>query len=185
MQPHKNLLARAALVSLVAAYGCATAGVAADRVAAASVDFVTPTGGSIGSAVIWQDPLGVVHVDGQVHGIQPGQHGIHFHAVGRCDGAASLAFSSAGGHYNPGNRRHGLDAPDGPHAGDAPNIVASSDGRATVHFTTNRITLTPGPATLNDADGTSLVIHALGDDQVTDPSGNSGARIACGVVRIR
>jgi Cu-Zn family superoxide dismutase len=138
----------------------------------------------MGSAIIWQDPLGVVHVDGQVRGLQPGSHGIHFHAVGRCDGAASLAFASAGAHYNPGNRRHGLSAPDGPHAGDAPNLTANSDGRGTVNFTTDRVTLTDGPATLNDADGSALVIHALGDDQVTDPSGNSGARIACGVVRM-
>lgn len=185
MQSRTILLARAALLSSLTAAGCATAGTAADRVAAAAVDFVTPTGGSLGSALLWQDPLGVVHVDGQVRGLQPGQHGVHFHAVGRCDGAASLAFASAGAHYNPGNRKHGLNAPDGPHAGDAPNVVANSDGRATVRFTTDRVTLTAGPATLNDADGTSLVIHALGDDQTTDPSGNSGARIACGVVRIR
>lgn len=168
-----------------AASACATAQTAADRVAAAAVDFVTPTGGSMGSAIIWQDPLGVVHVDGQVRGLQPGAHGIHFHAVGRCDGAASLAFASAGAHYNPGNRKHGLDAPDGPHAGDAPNLTVGSDGKGVVNFTTDRVTLTAGPTTLNDADGSALVIHALGDDQVTDPSGNSGARIACGVVRMR
>jgi Cu-Zn family superoxide dismutase len=175
-----------ALVAVVVAVGgCATAQTAADRVAAAAVDFVTPTGGSMGSAIIWQDPLGVVHVDGQVRGLQAGSHGIHFHAVGRCDGAAALAFASAGAHYNPANRKHGLSAPDGPHAGDAPNITVDSDGKGIVSFTTDRVTLTDGPATLNDADGSSLVIHALGDDQVTDPSGNSGARIACGVVRMR
>lgn len=185
MKAHSNLPARVAVLVSLAAAGCATAGTAADRVAAAAVDFVTPTGGSLGSALLWQDPSGMVHVDGQVRGLQPGQHGIHFHAVGRCDGAASLAFSSAGAHYNPGNRRHGLSAPDGPHAGDVPNIIADSDGRATIHFTTDRVTLTAGATTLNDADGTSLVIHALGDDQMTDPSGNSGARIACGVVRRR
>ena len=168
-----------------AASACATAQTAADRVAAAAVDFVTPMGGSLGSAIIWQDPLGVVHVDGQVRGLQPGAHGIHFHAVGRCDGAATLAFASAGAHYNPGNRKHGLDAPDGPHAGDAPNVIVDSQGRGQVNFTTDRVTLTDGPTTLNDADGSSLVIHALGDDQVTDPSGNSGARLGCGVVRMR
>jgi len=179
-------IARVAVVAAaVLLGGCATAQTAAERVAAAAVDFVTPTGGSVGSAIIWQDPLGVVHVDGQVRGLQPGSHGIHFHAVGRCDGAGALAFASAGAHYNPGNRKHGLDAPDGPHAGDAPNLIVGSDGRGSVNFTTDRVTLTDGPATLNDADGSALVIHALGDDQVTDPSGNSGARIACGVVRMR
>lgn len=181
----RSRIAVVALVCAGSASGCATAGTAADRVAAAAVDFVTPTGGSIGSGIVWQDPLGIVHVDAQVHGLQAGQHGIHFHAVGRCDGAGSLAFASAGPHYNPGNRKHGLAVPDGPHAGDAPNLTAGSDGRAQVSFTTDRVTLTSGPATLNDADGTSLMIHALGDDQTTDPSGNSGARIACGVVRMR
>lgn len=177
---------RIAVIAVVAAVsGCATAQTAADRVAAGTVDFVAPAGASIGSAVIWQDPLGVVHLDGQVRGLTPGAHGIHFHAVGRCDGGGDPAFGSAGAHYNPGNRKHGLSAADGPHAGDAPNISAGSDGTARVHFTTDRVTLTGGPATLNDADGSSLVIHALGDDQVTDPAGNSGARIACGVVRVR
>ena len=163
--------------------GCATAQTAAERVAVAAVDFVTPTGGSVGSGIIWQDPLGIVHVDAHVTGLQPGAHGIHFHAVGRCDGAASLAFSSAGAHFNPGNRKHGLSAPDGPHAGDAPNFAVASDGRGRISFTTDRVSLTSGPTSLHDTDGSSLVIHALNDDQVTDPSGNSGARIACGVVR--
>lgn len=185
MLGRRNGVVALAMVCAGVAGACATASTAAERVAAASVDFVTPTGGSMGSGVVWQDPLGVVHVDAQVRGVQAGQHGIHFHAVGRCDGAASLAFASAGAHYNPGNKKHGLSAPDGPHAGDAPNITAGSDGRAVVSFTTDRVTLTGGPATLNDADGSALVIHALGDDQRTDPSGNSGARIACAVVRMR
>lgn len=180
-----RMSAVAGAVCALVASGCATTGPTADSVAAAVVDFVTPTGGSMGSGVLWQDPLGAVHVEAQLVRLQAGEHGIHFHEVGRCDGAGSLAFASAGGHYNPGGRKHGLSAPDGPHAGDAPNLVAGSDGRARVHFTTNRVTLTSGPASLNDADGSSLVVHALGDDQVTDPSGNSGARIACAVVRIR
>ncbi|MGI8617621.1 MAG: superoxide dismutase family protein [Gemmatimonadaceae bacterium] len=173
-----------AIVCAGSAAGCATASTAADRVAGGALDFVTPTGGSIGSGVIWQDPLGIMHVDAQVRGLQPGQHGIHFHAVGRCDGAGSPAFSSAGAHFNPGNRMHGLSAADGPHAGDAPNLTVGSDGRGRVNFTTDRVSLTSGPTSLDDADGSSLVIHALGDDQVTDPSGNSGARIACAVVRM-
>ncbi len=180
------LRTRIGLVAVVVVVGgCATAQTAADRVAAAAVDFVTPAGGSMGSAIVWQDPLGIVHVDGQVRGLQPGVHGVHFHAVGRCDGAGTPAFAAAGAHYNPGNRKHGLSAADGPHAGDAPNITVGSDGRGVLNFTTDRVTLTDGPATLNDADGSALVIHAQGDDQFTDPSGNSGARIACGVVRVQ
>ena len=183
MMRFRSHIAIVAIVCAGSAGGCATAQTAAERVAVAAVDFVTPTGGSVGSGIVWQDPLGIVHVDAHVTGLQPGSHGIHFHAVGRCDGAASLAFSSAGAHFNPGNRKHGLSAPDGPHAGDAPNFAVASDGRGRINFTTDRVSLTSGPTSLHDTDGSSLVIHALNDDQVTDPSGNSGARIACGVLR--
>ncbi len=169
-----SLLAAAAVV------GCSALQTAADRVATTTVDFVDVSGAARGSGVLWQDPLGVVHVDLQLVGLPPGPHGIHFHAVGRCDGD----FASAGSHYNPMNRKHGLNSPSGPHAGDAPNIAVAADGRARVRFTTDRVTLTPGPVTLNDSDGSALAIHAVADDQVTDPSGNSGARIACSVVRV-
>jgi superoxide dismutase, Cu-Zn family len=185
MLHHRAGIAVLAVVGAGLIGGCATASTAAERVAAAAVDFVTPTGGSMGSGVVWQDPLGVVHVDAQVRGLTPGNHGIHFHAVGRCDGAASLAFASAGAHFNPLNRKHGLSAPDGPHAGDAPNVVVNSDGLGRINFTTDRVSLTSGPTSLNDTDGSSLIIHAMGDDQVTDPSGNSGARLSCAVVRMR
>lgn len=167
------------LAFAAASAGCSTLRTAADRVASTTVDFVDPSGATRGSGLLWQDPLGVVHVDLQLIGLPPGTHGIHFHAAGRCDGD----FTSAGAHYNPMNRRHGLNAPDGPHAGDAPNLTAGADGHARVQFTTDRVTLTGGPVTLADSDGTALVLHASADDQVTDPSGNSGARIACGVVR--
>lgn len=174
---------RAVLVAAAVASvgGCTTLRTAAERVASTTIDFADATGATRGSGLLWQDPLGVVHVDLQLVGLPPGPHGIHFHAVGRCDGD----FSSAGPHYNPLNRKHGLNAPDGPHAGDAPNFTAGADGRARVQFTTDRVTLTAGPVTLRDADGSSMIVHAVADDQVTDPSGNSGARIACGVVRMR
>ena len=96
---------------------------------------------------------------------------------------SATAFSTAGGHYNPMGLEHGLQNPRGPHAGDNPNIVIPAGGVGAVSFTTNRVTLTPGPTTLLDSDGSALVIHANADDQVTNPSGNSGGRIACGVVR--
>jgi len=113
-------------------------------------------------------------------GAMPGQHGIHFHSVGKCDSTA--AFASAGPHFNPGEKKHGLFNPDGPHAGDLEAITV--DDFRTSHFLVNdlRVTLSPGPNSLLDADGTAVVLHALPDDQRTDPSGNSGARIACGVL---
>ena len=169
-----------AIAILVAAgTACSALRTAADRVASASVDFADASGASRGTGLLWQDPLGVVHADLQLVGLPLGAHGIHFHAVGRCDGD----FTSAGAHYNPMNRKHGLSAPDGPHAGDAPNFTAGADGRARVQFTTDRVSLTAGAASLADSDGSAIVVHAMADDQVTDPSGNSGARIACGVVR--
>ena len=114
--------------------------------------------------------------------LPPGTHGIHFHEVGTCDGG-STAFSTAGAHYNPLTREHGLENPRGPHAGNAPNIVTPASGAGTVTFSTNRVTLTPGTLSLFDANGSSIVVHASADDQVSQPSGNSGARIACGVIR--
>ena len=141
-------------------------------------------GGSlIGTGDIWQDKNSVVHVDIATISLPAGTHGIHFHEVGKCEAGLATAFSTAGAHYNPMGMEHGLQNPKGPHAGDIPNIVIPAGGVGAVSFTTNRVTLTPGPTTLYDADGSSLVIHANADDQVTNPSGNSGGRIACGVVR--
>jgi len=140
------------------------------------------SGSLIGTGDIWQDKNGLVHVDIATISLPTGTHGIHFHEVGRCEGGAT-AFSTAGGHYNPMGLEHGLQNPRGPHAGDNPNIVIPAGGVGAVSFTTNRVTLTPGPTTLLDSDGSALVIHANADDQVTNPSGNSGGRIACGVVR--
>ncbi|WP_224243537.1 superoxide dismutase family protein [Hyalangium gracile] len=113
-------------------------------------------------------------------GLAPGQHGIHFHEVGKCEGPA---FTSAGAHFNPRDKQHGLESPNGAHAGDLPNLEVDPSGRAATTMTTDRVTLSDGPLSVFDADGTALVIHALPDDQVTDPSGNSGDRIACGVLQ--
>ncbi|HYH82849.1 MAG TPA: superoxide dismutase family protein [Longimicrobium sp.] len=107
-----------------------------------------------------------------------GVHGTHLHATGRCD---APEFTTAGPHLNPTNRQHGMRNPQGPHLGDLPNLVVSANGRGRIEATV-RGSLTAGQAPLFDADGTALVVHATADDYVTDPSGNSGARIACGVM---
>jgi Cu-Zn family superoxide dismutase len=109
-------------------------------------------------------------------------HGIHVHTVGRCDGPG---FESAGPHWNPTNRRHGMNNPQGPHGGDLPNVTVAANGvlGETVTLVGADLTTPPGvPGALIDADGAALVIHAQADDYVTDPSGNSGARIACAVI---
>lgn len=112
-------------------------------------------------------------------GIAPGPHGIHLHMVGDC---TPPGFTSAGGHLNPGGHQHGTDNPAGSHLGDLPNIVISSSGAGTLSATL-RGTRAAVEAALLDADGTALVVHAAADDYRTDPTGNSGARIACGVLK--
>ena len=108
-------------------------------------------------------------------------HGIHFHGVGKCD-AGTTPFASAGPHFNPDAKQHGLENANGPHAGDMPSVTVEANGSANVTLTTSRVTLGEGPRSLLDADGSAIVLHAAPDDQRTDPSGNSGARIACGVI---
>lgn len=119
-----------------------------------------------------------VRVEVQATALPPGTHGTHLHAVGACD---PPAFTTAGPHLNPANRQHGLRNPNGPHLGDLPNLVVGADGRGRMEAIV-RGSLAPGQAPIFDADGTALVIHAGADDMVTDPSGNSGARIACAII---
>lgn len=130
-------------------------------------------GSAAGSAVATATPEGV-QVKVNVTGISPGDHGVHVHMTGKCD---APGFTTAGGHWNPGSTRHGLDNPQGAHAGDMPNLVVGADGTGTLTFTLRSGTM----AQLLDADGSAFVVHAGKDDQKTDPSGNSGDRIACGV----
>lgn len=111
-----------------------------------------------------------------VRGLAPGEHGIHLHAVGACDPAGEKPFDSAGPHFNPDELMHGS------HAGDIGNLVADEQGDAVVLLGSDTWTLDDGTHGLADADGTALVIHETVDDLVTDPSGNSGARIACTVL---
>jgi superoxide dismutase, Cu-Zn family len=164
------------------ATACSSVQRARNSVAAATVVMYNASGTPIGTAQISQDGSGTVSVDIASISLPAGQHGIHFHDVGKCDGTTTPPFSTAGGHYNPMAKEHGLQNPNGPHAGDNPNITIPASGIGAVSFTTNRVSLTPGPTSLRDADGSALVIHAGADDQVSNPAGNSGARIACGVV---
>ena len=112
----------------------------------------------------------------QVEGLPAGEHGVHVHMTGKCDGPK---FESAGGHWNPGGAQHGLESPKGQHAGDMPNLVVEGNGRSTLAYELRGATF----AGLLDTDGSAMIVHASADDQQTDPSGNSGDRIACGVFK--
>ena len=114
-----------------------------------------------------------------VAGVAPGPHGFHVHAVGKCEGPD---FKSAGGHFNPAGKEHGIENPKGFHAGDVPNLVVGPDGAGKGDFLARGASLEPGPGSLFPEGGTAVVLHAAPDDMKTDPAGNAGARIACGVV---
>lgn len=119
---------------------------------------------------------GGTRVRGTLQGLPAGTHALHVHAVGLCE----PPFTSAGPHFNPDNVPHGLATSQGGHAGDLPNVVVGQDGKAAVDVTA-RATL-EGARAMLDADGAAIVVHAAADDGLTDPAGNAGARIACGVI---
>lgn len=147
----------------------------------APMPLVDAAGATIGSVRAWQTTGGVTfRVEGR--GLAHGIHAIHVHSVGRCD---PPDFVSAGPHWNPLGRKHGLSNPAGPHAGDLPNVTVAANGVMGDTVTLSGASLTSAGTTgaLLDADGAALVIHAGPDDNMTDPSGNSGARIACAVIR--
>lgn len=132
-----------------------------------------------GTATFTQTPSGVL-IKAQLKGLPPGEKGFHIHAVGEC----VPPFTSAGGHFNPGGKKHGLMSPDGPHAGDMPNIHVGASGELTIEVLNTFVTLETGkPNSLIGGKGTSLMVHAKHDDHASDPAGEAGPRIACGVIR--
>lgn len=137
-------------------------------------------GAEIGTAVLTQKG-DAVHIHLEAKNLTPGEHGIHFHENGKCE---PPDFTSAGAHFNPQGKQHGFNNPKGFHAGDLPNITVKADGTVNEDLESKVVTLKKGvPNSLLKEGGTSLMIHEKADDYVTDPSGNSGARIACGVIK--
>jgi superoxide dismutase, Cu-Zn family len=135
-------------------------------------------GASVGTAEFSAAAKGV-SINLNLKGLPPGVHGIHVHAVAKCEGPA---FTTAGGHLNPDMKHHGLDNPDGPHAGDMPNITVAADGTAKATVVAPGVTMGDGANSIFTNGGTAIVIHAMTDDQKSDPAGMAGARIACGVI---
>jgi superoxide dismutase, Cu-Zn family len=149
---------------------------------AATAEIKDASGQVAGSATFRPTLAGEVRVQVKLRGFNAavGDHGIHIHAVGRCE---APGFTTAGGHFNPATHQHGFLNPLGYHAGDLPNLTLNDDGNATFNYNTYTVSLERGVAnSLFDADGSAVVIHAGPDDLRTDPAGNSGARIACGVI---
>lgn len=163
---------------VVPALLCATAAFGQRAPKSAHADIVNAQGQKIGTAKIVPVKTGV-KIEVKVARMSPGEHGIHVHAVGKCEGPE---FKTAGGHLNPDTKKHGKDNPEGPHAGDLLNLEVKADGEGKATLLDTMVTLGDGPNSLFHDGGTALVIHEKVDDYKTDPAGNSGARIACGVI---
>jgi len=175
-------MTRSLLVSVLASV---VAGSALARDVAASrqarpvvVKLADAKGDSIGTATLSTAPGGV-KIALAVKGLVPGAHAIHVHQTAKCEGPA---FTSAGGHFNPEHKQHGIDNPQGPHAGDMPNFTVDSTGHSTATVMAPGITLADGPHSVFTGGGTALVIHEKADDMKSDPAGNAGARVVCGII---
>lgn len=143
----------------------------------------TVDGKFAGTVTLWEDAEGVHLVVKSASGeiLAPGEYGVHIHETGVCE--KSEGFKSAGGHFNPTDEVHGDANADPSHAGDLGNMTVDEDGQFEFWATAEKVTLNPGEEnSLNDADGSAIVIHAGADDLTTDPSGESGDRVACGVI---
>jgi Cu-Zn family superoxide dismutase len=179
MTKNKNVT-RAALVvaaATVAAGVAAAVGARSDEPVAARASIKDAKGQIVGTARLTATPNGVL-LEADLNGLPAGEHAIHVHETGRCE---PPQYTSAGDHLRPLGRRHGFLDPKGPHAGDLPNIHVQAPG-LTIEYLIDAVTLQGGANAILDRDGAAIVVHAKPDDYRTDPAGNAGNRIACGVI---
>ena len=143
------------------------------------VDLKDAKGASVGMAMISAAKDGGISIDLDVKGLTPGEHAIHIHSVAKCEGPG---FTTAGPHFNPAAKKHGMQSPDGSHAGDMMNFTVAANGAAKTTIINKNVTMGAEPNSLYTNGGTALMIHAAADDMKTDPSGNAGDRIVCGAI---
>jgi Cu-Zn family superoxide dismutase len=170
-------MTRVTIAAVLVACGSLFAGTA-DAQQKASAEIMDAAGKKVGEAILEQRG-GTVQISATFTGLPPGAHAFHIHEVGKCE----PPFESAGKHFNPTGKQHGKDNPAGPHGGDLPNIEVPSTGRVKLDVTVKDVSLDGGRAGLLDADGAALVVHEGVDDHKSDPAGNSGKPLACGVIR--
>jgi Cu-Zn family superoxide dismutase len=176
MNDHSNPILRVLLAVAIALPGVSFAKTA--KPAPIKVEIKNAQGVSIGTADLTPAKKGV-QVKLHLTQLAPGTHGIHFHEKGTCDGPD---FKSAGSHFNPAGKEHGLENPKGAHAGDMPNIEASRSGTVNTTFVAHGVTMGAGDKSIRRPGGAALVVHAKADDQKSNPAGDSGDRVACGVI---
>jgi Cu-Zn family superoxide dismutase len=170
----RQVFAAAALATGLAA------GAAHAQEMSASAEMKNAEGEAVGTVTIEETQSGMLHFTVEMEGLEPGPHGFHVHETGKCD--AADGFKSAGGHY-AGEMEHGIESMKGPHPGDFPNVVVDENGVLEAEFFTDRLAIgAEGKNPLMDEDGSAVVLHAKADDYKSQPSGDAGDRIACGVI---
>jgi Cu-Zn family superoxide dismutase len=172
---------RSCLVLMAALIGAQPSYSFAAELKFAKVKMINGNRQEVGEASLSETPSGVLirlNLRQKPEGISPGKHAVHIHDIGKCD----PPFKSAGEHFNPTNRKHGFFSKEGKHLGDLPNIYVPENAPLTVEFLVPQLSLSGGKTSVFDGDGSALVIHQGADDYTTDPAGNAGDRIACGVI---